>query len=284
MISENKIASNRNNSLKSTGPKTERGKNKSKRNPLKHGIFSKELYISEQDQLEYDHLRSQLLSEFKPATPARMIAAERIVGSAWRHKLATRMETKYIRRSIEVDESEAISQPPTQTVTDWYAANPRAATTAINLLHSIIEDVRKTGSVHPDIQAQLVQAFGQQFNDDLQSWHPSDMTCLMVVENMQRKHKILKEYYPSDEFNLPKCDGTVVVRDPNLQAEMMAKILEQKREHLQEMLHIIKDRNQNTRLTATSGNSDLALRYQSSTFKELRNAIEFFVQLKKIGL
>ena len=41
-----KLEANRKNALKSTGPKTLVGKEKSKRNALKYGLLSKEVVIS----------------------------------------------------------------------------------------------------------------------------------------------------------------------------------------------------------------------------------------------
>jgi hypothetical protein len=65
MTSKKKQAANRKNSQKSTGPQTARGKNASRKNALQHGIFSRELYVSDQDQPEYANLRVELLHNFR---------------------------------------------------------------------------------------------------------------------------------------------------------------------------------------------------------------------------
>ncbi|HZQ53175.1 MAG TPA: hypothetical protein VFB14_13315, partial [Bryobacteraceae bacterium] len=44
-ISEAKLAANRANAEKSTGPKSEEGKSRSSRNSFKHGLYSKQLVL-----------------------------------------------------------------------------------------------------------------------------------------------------------------------------------------------------------------------------------------------
>jgi len=43
-VSQRKLRANRQNALKSTGPKTRRGKAYGRRNALKHGLFAKDLF------------------------------------------------------------------------------------------------------------------------------------------------------------------------------------------------------------------------------------------------
>jgi hypothetical protein len=60
MTTENKIVANRNNSQKSTGPKTPIGKKYSSQNPVKHGFFSRKPSLSETEKEEFETLVSQL--------------------------------------------------------------------------------------------------------------------------------------------------------------------------------------------------------------------------------
>jgi hypothetical protein len=48
-VSESKILANQKNSLRSTGPKTLRGKRAVSRNAIKHGIFAREVVITAGD-------------------------------------------------------------------------------------------------------------------------------------------------------------------------------------------------------------------------------------------
>ncbi len=66
MTKAKKIESNRKNSLKSTGPKTEKGKKTSRMNALKHGILSQEILLPGEDKSDLTKLREGLNNEFSP--------------------------------------------------------------------------------------------------------------------------------------------------------------------------------------------------------------------------
>jgi hypothetical protein len=104
------------------------------------------------------------------------------------------------------------------------------------------------------------------------------------TEDQETVRRLLKMGPEEGGVQEGRAQAPVVIHDPRPQAEMMAKLLEHKCEHLQEMRHLRKQRDHNPRLAAAFGNGDLALRYESQTFKEFRNAIELYQQLKKDGL
>ena len=65
MASKKQILANRNNALKSTGPKTADGKYWSSHNHVTHGLTSKDLVVGE-DQKVFETFRDQMLHELKP--------------------------------------------------------------------------------------------------------------------------------------------------------------------------------------------------------------------------
>lgn len=68
--SEKKIAANRVNAARSSGPKTPLGKQNSSRNAIKHGIFADKLFSktpeSEAERIEYEELYVQLKEYYQP--------------------------------------------------------------------------------------------------------------------------------------------------------------------------------------------------------------------------
>ena len=60
------ISANQINAQKSTGPVTEIGKTQVANNAIKHGLFSKNLILADEDPIEYQNLLEQLLSELSP--------------------------------------------------------------------------------------------------------------------------------------------------------------------------------------------------------------------------
>jgi hypothetical protein len=51
---------------KATGPRTEPGKQRSKQNALKHGIFSQAVVLEWESRAEYDSLLRELQNDIKP--------------------------------------------------------------------------------------------------------------------------------------------------------------------------------------------------------------------------
>ena len=97
---------NRKNAEKSTGPTSEEGKAQSARNALKHGIFAKELFLSDEEKPEFEELNNALRGQFNPATPMQEIAFGRVVCSCWRCRLATRLEMSRIKQYLDLDLAE----------------------------------------------------------------------------------------------------------------------------------------------------------------------------------
>lgn len=80
--SERKIASNRMNAKRSTGPKTPLGKENSSKNSIKHGIFADKLFSKtpewEAERLEYEELYVQLKEHYQPIGFKEELLVERI--------------------------------------------------------------------------------------------------------------------------------------------------------------------------------------------------------------
>ena len=90
------ISANQINAQKSTGPITEIGKSKVSDNAIKHGLFSKNLILADEDPFEYQNLLRLLQSELSPAGILEQTLVERIAVSLWRQKRLIRAETAYI--------------------------------------------------------------------------------------------------------------------------------------------------------------------------------------------
>ncbi len=87
--SERKVQANRANSRKSTGPKTTRGKNISRFNALKHGGYTKELFITHGKHLPKFELYRTLADELQEqlargAYLEDKVAIQMYVASVWR--------------------------------------------------------------------------------------------------------------------------------------------------------------------------------------------------------
>ncbi|MCU1328586.1 MAG: hypothetical protein JWN34_3956 [Bryobacterales bacterium] len=84
MISELQLIANQLNALKSTGPRTEPGKNAAKFNARRHGLTGQFYCMSEGDEAAYKAFEANLLSNLKPATHYESQIAISIVQDQWR--------------------------------------------------------------------------------------------------------------------------------------------------------------------------------------------------------
>ena len=90
------IKANQSNAQKSTGPVTEDGKRVVAGNAVKHGIFSKQLILSDENSSEYQVLLEGLQAELRPVGVLEQSLIERIAITLWRQKRLVRSETAHI--------------------------------------------------------------------------------------------------------------------------------------------------------------------------------------------
>ena len=102
MSTEKQVNANRQNSKKSTGPRTARGKSKVSKNAIKHGIFADALIVGE-SEADYDEYLDNFLAELEPDGMLETLMAERFVGLSWRLKRAERMHNQAIDKMLEYE-------------------------------------------------------------------------------------------------------------------------------------------------------------------------------------
>ncbi len=83
LISEKKLAANRANAAKSTGPKSESGKAKVSRNAAKHGFRARTLHLTPAEQPEFELFRDDLLRETQPLGPLELEHFAHLLHAAW---------------------------------------------------------------------------------------------------------------------------------------------------------------------------------------------------------
>ncbi len=96
MSTEAQTLANRLNALKSTGPRTNKGKAAVSQNAVKHGLLTRRDVISSESQADFDLYRDQILTELAPASPMESMLAERIVSLSWRLKRVCRIQNQAI--------------------------------------------------------------------------------------------------------------------------------------------------------------------------------------------
>ncbi len=103
MSTEEQINANRQNSQKSTGPRTAEGKAAVSKNVVKHGLFAAEAVIEGENQADYEAYLDNFLAELQPDGMVETMMAERFVSLTWRLKRAERMHNQAIDTMIEFE-------------------------------------------------------------------------------------------------------------------------------------------------------------------------------------
>lgn len=100
MTSEKKILSNQNNALKSTGPSTQEGKDRSSQNAIKHGLLSKTLIVEGETMDAYEVFRETVFDDMQPKGAMEMLLVEKIINYAWRLRRAVQAEAIFLQAGL----------------------------------------------------------------------------------------------------------------------------------------------------------------------------------------
>jgi hypothetical protein len=109
-----KSRANRRNAQLSTGPKTEEGKSRSRRNALRHGILASALLLTRgagaEDSAEFEELLRDLRLDRAPVGALEEMFVEKIAVCWWRQKRALRCEAGLMRQQCAELEFSALIQ------------------------------------------------------------------------------------------------------------------------------------------------------------------------------
>src|SRR5918997_2935450 len=92
MTSDKQVRANQRNALKSTGPKTPKGKAAIRHNALKHGLLSLEVLLPGEDKAALKELGESLKDELQPVGQLENLLVERIIAAYWRLRRLGRVE------------------------------------------------------------------------------------------------------------------------------------------------------------------------------------------------
>src|SRR5436190_3830962 len=103
-ISEERLAANRANAQKSTGPKTLKGRAASRMNALKHGLLSQEVLICSphryESEAELFALHDRFRDELQPMGPLELMLCDQIVTTHWRLRRVLAAESAEMALSL----------------------------------------------------------------------------------------------------------------------------------------------------------------------------------------
>ena len=101
MRTDKQTSASRENTKKSTGPRTPEGKANSSKNALKHGLLAEDAVIPGEDPAAFDRHLSKLEDTYLPRNYVEKQIVRQIGDTMWRIKRLSRIETTVIGASIE---------------------------------------------------------------------------------------------------------------------------------------------------------------------------------------
>jgi hypothetical protein len=93
MTSHKQIVANRRNALKSTGPRTEEGKQIASRNALRHGLTAETVVEMLEDRADYQAFEEAVAADFTAESAVERELVLRLASLLWRLRRATAIET-----------------------------------------------------------------------------------------------------------------------------------------------------------------------------------------------
>jgi len=99
-ISNKQLNANRENTRRSTGPKSPEGKSRSSANALKHGLCAQRTLLPGENAHDWAVFHHQFLLDLQPNDALERLMVDRIAIAAWRLQRATRYEVGLIEKAI----------------------------------------------------------------------------------------------------------------------------------------------------------------------------------------
>jgi len=154
--SERKRAANRQNARRSTGPKSEAGKGRSRWNAMKHGLLVKEVpanhwpYVLD-DPSPFEPLMKALFDHFSPEGPVEGMLVELIAQCYWRQHRFQRAENARIRLALmeETSRQARRDQPTRQSGGDGQDNQA--------IIEKARQSIDRVGYVEADLQELIVK-------------------------------------------------------------------------------------------------------------------------------
>ena len=90
--SPERVAANRRNAQRSTGPRTPEGKARSSLNAVRHGLCAAGVISSEESPEAFEAIRQQLAAEWRPASVLELAMVDQIAELLWRRRRVAAVE------------------------------------------------------------------------------------------------------------------------------------------------------------------------------------------------
>jgi hypothetical protein len=193
-LTKAKIAANRRNAKKSSGPKTAQGKSNSSRNALRHGLSSGILTVlPTESQSDLEHLSASIHQEHKPASPAETFLTDQMIHARWNLARVRRLQAEAIDRILAANPQNSNSD----------AALLDALDTPNNLLDKLERYAAAAERAYARALRQLQQLRANSQKIEKQNKAKEAQDWLQNALAQTRTRPILDPFYYPDDPNHP---------------------------------------------------------------------------------
>lgn len=122
MTSLKQIEANRLNALKSTGPRTEQGKRRSRSNAVRHGLTAETVIAAFENAADYESFETSIAADYQITTATEQELVSRLASVLWRLRRSTSIETGMFQLQGELmEDGNARNRRGTNVPRpDWY--------------------------------------------------------------------------------------------------------------------------------------------------------------------
>lgn len=151
MTSLRQIESNRRNALKSTGPKTETGKQHASQNAVRHGLTAETVIVPFEDSEDYETFEQAVTADYDAETAVQRELVLRLASLLWRLRRATSIETGLLQIQGEIlrdaNQAQRLASDERTVMQILRLGRPAAGIPPTNVVNNCNPMDREAGSV-----------------------------------------------------------------------------------------------------------------------------------------
>jgi|SRR5665213_3301903 len=277
---------------KSTGPITEFGKQRSSKNAIKSGIFSRATLIKGESRAEFQSMRAKLWKGKQPGDEYEELILDMVASNMWRQCRQLIAEGAEIRRNSEFlefdccrkerSEAEEIGQSLEAGKVDMFAREPVALISnihnpvviqrCIELLVELRRGIETNGFDKERDRLVLKRIYGESSNPHLQDTLNDEYSFWLKAAQAAKEQKESEEYYTRAE-----CQK-IVLRVIGAEIKWLKEYLEQLEliEHKRRQVEILRQR------VPESLALDRLLRYRNSLEREFYRLLAEYDRAQRV--
>lgn len=275
------LETNRQNALRSTGPRSAYGKSWSRKNAIKHGILSRQVVVRSrhcpEKPDEFRILHRQFSDQLLPVGPVEEMLVEQIVTCRWRLRRAWVAESGEITLSKDREHEEQARPPDMKfLLATWRMSTDPfremiASAVGVTLLANWLRDLRDKASVSGEITEADIRKF------------------LIASDALPNRLTIALERLREQLLQNPDTLDPEALRHRN--REMIGQTLDQEASRLENLKHDREardateyDARQSAAMVPSAPVLDRILRYETNLERQLHRAMIRLERLQRMRL